>query len=135
MARALVAERPDLLTPHRLLGRCLLASERPDEALAVLREALELDGPPEDLARVIADGAVALDRLGRYAEGERWCRHGLARLPEPHPALLLNLATFGFRQGALATARDALRQARDAAPEAAAQVDAVWAAHGDGSPL
>jgi tetratricopeptide (TPR) repeat protein len=136
IAQALLAERPDLLTTYLLVGRCLLQLGRPSEALAVHRQAVERDvGEPGDRVRVAADGAIALDRLGRYAEGERWCLDALERLPDPHPVLYVNLAGFRFRLGRQSAAREALRAARELAPDVATTVESTWATYGDGSPL
>lgn len=136
LSRALVAERPDLLTAHLLLGRCLLQMGREEDALAVHRHALGLDiGDALERARIVADGAVALDRLGRFAEGERWCLEALPGRVVADASVYLNLATFRFRMGALEGAREALRAARDCTPDAAPTAEATWATYGDGSPL
>lgn len=135
IARALVDQRPDLVTPHLLLGACLLRQQRPEEALAAHRRALERGSQDIDVIHVIADGAVALEALGRFAEGEQWCVDGLARLSAPNPTLTINLAAFRFRLGKLDAARDALRATRAVAPDLAAEVAAMWADYGDGSPL
>lgn len=132
---ALVAERPDLLDPRVWLGVALLQAGRLQEALQVHRQALiELRAHPE-IARVIADGAVALDRLYRHREGADWCRAGLALLPAPEPTVCLNLAAFLLRLGDKAAARDALRMAAGCGAEPAAQAARMWASWGDGGPL
>lgn len=136
IARALLAERPDLLTPYLLLGFCLLELGRASDALVVYRRAIERDvGEPIDRARIAADGAIALDQLGEHAEGEKWCLEALERLTQPHASVYFNLAAFRFRLGKRAAAREALRAAREVAPDMAAVAESTWRSYGDGSPL
>jgi len=131
---ALVEARADLLDPRLQLGLALLACDRPAEALAVHEAALAQHEQHAEIGAVIADGAVALDRLGQWAEGVRWCEHALPLLEAPGP-IWLNLAAFHFRLTDRSAARDALCSAMQADPKLSERAHETWAEWGDGSAL
>ena len=132
--RCLATERPDLLDPKVGLGLALLGQQRPQEALRCLRAALEAHPGHRDLVRVLADGAVAFDRLGQAEQGRDWCVRGLELIGK-EPTLLMNVATFSLRIGDLEAARQALREASTCGPDVATEAAADWAEYGDGSAL
>lgn len=133
--REILARNDTLLSPFVGLAAALLAQERAEEALAVCRGAVARHPAHPELAAVFADGARALDLLGRWREGEAWCLAGIREHGLAEPVLRLNLATFRFRLGDRAGAREALRDARAADPAFSSRAAAIWADFGDGEPL
>ena len=130
--------RPDLLDPLLWRARCRLDLGDPEGALALHERALAEFEAHADAVRVWADGAVALDKLGRFADGAAWCQRGLASMAQrgrQDATLVLNLATFQLRSGDRAAARQTLREARKLGQIAAARAEGVWQDWGDGSAL
>ena len=127
--------RPDLLEPVRWRGMSELGRGRPEDALRVQRRGLQVHAAHPDRARLYADGAVALDALGRWSDGVAWCTAALADIGADEPTLCHNLATFHLRLGDQAAARVALRRAASAHEQAAERAVEVWRQWGDGGPL
>lgn len=133
--RQIVELRPDLLDPWIWLGLALLGADRNEEALAVHRDALARHGRHPELARLFADGAVALDRLGRHVEAVAWCNAALQEHGVRDGTLLLNLAAFYLRLGDRGAAREALRRVREEYSHLGAEAESIWLRWGDGGPL
>ena len=83
-----VARNPEARAAQQNLGKALLNSGRPEEALAASRAAVEQD--PDDV-KAHANAGVALIRMGRLDEAEEWLRAALALDPR-HSVVLQNLA-------------------------------------------
>ena len=83
-----VAHNPEARAAQQNLGKALLNSGRPEEALAASRAAVEQD--PDDV-KAHANAGVALIRMGRLDEAEEWLRAALALDPR-HSVVLQNLA-------------------------------------------
>ena len=83
-----VARNPEARAAQQNLGKALLNSGRPEEALAASRAAVEQD--PDDV-KAHANAGAALIRMGRLDEAEEWLRAALALDPR-HSVVLQNLA-------------------------------------------
>ncbi len=83
-----VARNPEARAAQQNLGKALLNSGRPEEALAASRAAVEQS--PDDV-KAHANVGVALIRMGRLDEAEEWLRAALALDPR-HSVVLQNLA-------------------------------------------
>ena len=83
-----VAHNPEARAAQQNLGKALLNSGRPEEALAASRAAVKQD--PDDV-KAHANAGVALIRMGRLDEAEEWLRAALALDPR-HSVVLQNLA-------------------------------------------
>ena len=83
-----VTHNPTARGAQQNLGKALLDAQRPEEALAASRAAME--HAPDDV-KAHANAGVALIRLGRLDEAEERLRRALAIDPR-HPIALQNLA-------------------------------------------
>ncbi len=84
----ITAHNPTARGVQQNLGKALLDAQRPEEALAASRAAVE--HAPDDV-KAHANAGVALIRLGRLDEAEEQLRRALALDPR-HPIALQNLA-------------------------------------------
>ncbi len=83
-----VAHNPTARGAQQNLGKALLAAQRPEEALAASRAAVE--HAPDDV-KAHANAGAALIRMGRLDEAEEQLRRALEIDPS-HPIVLQNLA-------------------------------------------
>lgn len=111
LARAVVAERPDMPLGHSLLAQALLASGHEQEALAVMEEARRRGLASEDLLRQLG---LALANAGRTDEAIAVLRPLAARAsPQSLSALAGALSRAGKQEEAAATARRLLALSPD----------------------
>jgi tetratricopeptide (TPR) repeat protein len=107
MGRQALAEDPEILEGHMLLGNFLSKSGRRQEAVAAYRRALALD---PDHQQTLFQLASAYKEMGRLADA----RVGFERAHQLDPRsgrVLLQLADLDMREGQLAAAEAGLRQA------------------------
>jgi arylsulfatase A-like enzyme/Tfp pilus assembly protein PilF len=107
MGREALAQDPEILEGHMLLGNFLTKSGRREEAVAAYRRALALD---PDHQQTIFQLASAYKEMGRLADA----RLGFERARQLDPRsgrVLLQLADLSMREGKLEAAETELRQA------------------------
>jgi putative PEP-CTERM system TPR-repeat lipoprotein len=152
-AEALLANRPDLASAHRLQGDVLMASGRAPDAVARYRRALELEPGSQHALRVYGATAVAGEQRSAREFLEGWVRDhpddlvalramadgqlGAGQLDEarssyeaileklPTDAATLNNLAFILDRQSDAGALDMARRALAAAPEDPAVLDTV----------
>jgi tetratricopeptide (TPR) repeat protein len=122
-----LAHEPASSTAHCLLGRLLLAKEKPQEALAAFNRALSLGHPLEELEGPVG---VILARSGRHKDAEPHLLRARSRSPAPDPDIEEALARVFMDSFRFGPALDAVDRWIKAAPQAATPW--LWRARIDG---
>ena len=104
-----VSHNPTARGAQGNLGTALLEAQRPEEALAVFRIAVEQ--APDDV-KAHANAGAALVRMGRLDEAEKRLRHALTLDPR-HTIVLQNLAESLRKQGRFEEALEHYRAAME----------------------
>jgi arylsulfatase A-like enzyme/Tfp pilus assembly protein PilF len=107
MARRALAEDPEILEGHMLLGNFLAKDGRREEAVAAYRRALALD--PEHRETTFRLALVYKD-LGRHADARLGFERAL-KLDPRNARAILSLADLDLREGRFEAAQARLRQA------------------------
>lgn len=127
--RALAAQRGDEVSVHAALGDILRREERFEEAIAAYAQALALIETPDRRYWVLYfTKGVALERAGRFAQGEPWFRLALEFVPD-NPTVLnyLGYSLVEERRN-LDEALDMIERAVAGDPESGYIVDSLgWA--------
>ena len=105
----IVSHNPTARGAQGNLGTALLEAQRPEEALAVFRIAVEQ--APDDV-KAHANAGAALVRMGRLDEAEKRLRHALTLDPR-HTIVLQNLAESLRKQGRFEEALEHYRAAME----------------------
>ena len=113
LAMALLRIHPASSRGQQLLGRCLLALDRPKEAESPMREAVSL--APEDAAAQ-ADLGRVLKVIGRLDEATDCFRHSL-RLNPDDPSVHFSLAECYIESGSSGAAVESLKRGLRLKPE------------------
>jgi tetratricopeptide (TPR) repeat protein len=81
-------------------GSALISLDRPEEALDALKRGLEGELSPQEFYNAVNEGALALKRLGRFADAREHLEMLLERVDDEQlPGVLVNLATIYVEAG------------------------------------